>query len=86
LVQASDMIGVLGRRAALEQEARGMLKILNLGLIFGAAPTLLLARADAILTPAATAFAAHVREAAQILGGQEGTEPIDHRRQAASRG
>jgi DNA-binding transcriptional LysR family regulator len=86
LVQASDMIGVLGRQAALEHEARGTLKILNLGLIFGAAPTLLLARADAILPPAATAFSAHVREAARILKEQEGIEPADsrHFRQAAS--
>jgi DNA-binding transcriptional LysR family regulator len=86
LVQASDMIGVLGRRAALEQEARGTLKILNLGLIFGAAPTLLLSRVDAILSPAASAFSAHVREAAHILGKQEGIEPIDPRRQQSASG
>ena len=67
LVEASDMLGVLARRAALVQEARGNLKILNLGLIFGHAPTLLLARTDAILSPAATAFVQHVRDAAKAM-------------------
>lgn len=67
LVEASDMLGVLARRAALLQEARGNLKILNLGMIFGHAPTLLLARTDAILSPAATAFVQHVRDAAKAL-------------------
>jgi hypothetical protein len=51
----------------LLQEARGNLKILNLGMIFGHAPTLLLARTDAILSPAATAFVQHVRDAAKAL-------------------
>lgn len=67
LVETSDMLGVLARRAALLQQARGALKILNLGLIFGHAPTLLLARGDAILPPAATAFVGHVHEAARVL-------------------
>jgi DNA-binding transcriptional LysR family regulator len=67
LLEASDMLGVLARRAALLQEERGALKILDLGLIFGHAPTLLLSRADAILSPAASAFVQHVRDAAEVL-------------------
>jgi hypothetical protein len=49
------------------QEARGTLKILDPGLIFGHAPTLLLSRTDAILSPAASAFVQHVRDAAEVL-------------------
>ncbi len=67
LLEATDMLGVLARRAALLQEARGTLKILDLGLIFGHAPTLLLSRADAIPSPAASAFVQHVRDAAEVL-------------------
>jgi hypothetical protein len=67
LVEGSDMLGVLARRAALLHERRGTLEILDLGLIFSHAPTLLLTRADAILSPAATAFVGHVRDAAHVL-------------------
>jgi DNA-binding transcriptional LysR family regulator len=72
LIEASDMLGALPRRAALRQEARGTLKILDLGEIFGHAPTLLLSRTDAILSPAATEFVRHVRDAAQALKEQSG--------------
>jgi DNA-binding transcriptional LysR family regulator len=67
LIEGSDMLGVLPRRSALAHEHRGSLKILDFGLMFSHAPTLLLTRVDAIFSPAATAFVRHVRSAADQL-------------------
>jgi DNA-binding transcriptional LysR family regulator len=61
LLESTDMLGVLTRRQAIVQQARGTLKILNVGIRPRDAPTLVLARGDTILSAAATAFVQNVR-------------------------
>jgi DNA-binding transcriptional LysR family regulator len=67
LFETTDMIGVLTRQTARVYEARGILKILDVKMIVEEAPTLILSRQEGVLTPAAMAFAEHVRDAAQVL-------------------
>ncbi len=67
LYETSDMIGVLTRQTARVYEARGILKILDFNMVVEEAPTLILSRQEGVLTPAATAFAEHVRDAAQVM-------------------
>lgn len=74
LIETTDMLGMLTRRAALMNQGRGALTILDVELLSRSAPTLLLTRLDAIATPVASAFAGFIRSAAKSLHAQPVSE------------
>jgi DNA-binding transcriptional LysR family regulator len=69
LIETTDLLGMLTRRTALQNQERGTLAILDAKLLSPTPPTLLLTRADAIATPVASVFAELIREASKTLEG-----------------
>lgn len=66
LIETTDMLGMLTRRAAF-MGGEPALRVVDVPLLRHTAPTLLLTRTDAIATPVTAAFSGFIRKATELL-------------------